>query len=409
MWAAVGPLSASLGLVSNAKRAVDVFKEMTHVPDEGVLLWRLLDATSAPLELSTHLATRHATMPHIEAAVAITRQTIGRCEQLLQRGEEEDDSRPESGDGWAAWFSQKKGGVERRVLVPQLCQNLQMCQQALQLGLTAIQVEFGPGSVTNAPFRLLDEAVDVARALIESFEMKRCSRQLLFHAEVWELAASATRKAGADWSSHGLAQISLRLQNELLCLEVVCLDHQTEADASGHSEPEIRELSAAVNALNVRQSDQLPATEAHRMVVLDDDLVFERHTLAGIVGNEMCSGTRHASSLAYKLSGPTAGASTPRRSQATALRFVPSCGGISAEIVEVLVQLCAMKQGRLDNPQLASVFDADSGEQAVMDGLCESLRMRIGPYEEDEPVGAGSMATPRRPAAVTPRAGSLRR
>eukprot|EP01043_Picozoa_sp_COSAG02_P018448 COSAG02_NODE_861_length_16429_cov_75.930680_19_plen_90_part_00 len=63
MFAAVGPLSASLGLVSNAKKAVDVFKEMTNVPDEGILLWRLLDSTSAPLELSEQLAARQETMP----------------------------------------------------------------------------------------------------------------------------------------------------------------------------------------------------------------------------------------------------------------------------------------------------------------------------------------------------------
>ncbi len=63
MFAAIGPLSASLGLVSNAKKAVDVFKEMVNVPDEGILLWRLLDATSAPLELSEQLATRQQTMP----------------------------------------------------------------------------------------------------------------------------------------------------------------------------------------------------------------------------------------------------------------------------------------------------------------------------------------------------------
>ena len=156
--------------------------------------------------------------------MAITRRTIARCEQLLQRGEDEEDDRPESGEGWASWFSQKKGGVERRILVPQLCQNLQMCQQALQLGLTSIHVEFGPGSVTGAPFRLLPEAVDSARVLVEAFEMKRCSRQLLFNAEFWELAASATRKAGADWSNLGVAQISLRLQGDLLCLEVASLE-----------------------------------------------------------------------------------------------------------------------------------------------------------------------------------------
>ena len=337
--------------------------------------------------------------------MAITRRTVGRCEQLLQRGEEEDDDRPESGEGWASWLSQKKGGVERRVLVPQLCQNLQMCQQALQLGLTSIHVEFGPGSVTCAPFRLLPEAVDSARVLVESFEMKRCSQQLLFNAEFWELAASATRKAGADWSNLGVAQISLRLQGDLLCLEVASLEQLSkESDRDG----EVANLAAGVEALDLRQSEQQPDAEAHRMLVLDDDIVFERNTLGGIVGSEMCSGAREASSLAYKLSGSAAGAATPRRSQATALRFIPSCEGVSAEMVEALVQLCSMKQGCLDDPQLASVFDVDSGGRAAMDSLCENLRMRIGPYEQDEPVVTGGMATPGRAAAITPR-GNARR
>jgi hypothetical protein len=371
MFAAIGPLSASLGLVGNAKKAVDVFKEMANVPDEGLLLWNLLDATSAPLELSSRLAARHETLPYIESAVAITRRTIGRCEQLLQRGEEEEDDRPQSGESWAAWFAQKKGGVERRVLVPQLCQNLQMCQQALQLGLTSIQLEFGPGSA-NPPFRLLPAAVDAARTLIESFEMKRCSRKLLFCAELWELAGSATRKAGADWSAHGLAQVWLRLHAEVLCLELTHLEQDDEEGDDGEGEgggaaADVGGLAEGVGAL--RLGDQQPATasETFLTLALDDEIVFERSTLGGIVGSEMCGSAREASSLAYKLSGSSAAAAaaaaaaasggggggempaaaTPqRRGQATALRFLPTCQDrISAEIVEILIQLCAMKRG----------------------------------------------------------------
>ena len=86
-----------------------------------------------------------------------------------------------------------------------------------------------------------------------------------------------------------------------------------------------------------------------------------------------------------RLPRKAAAAATPRLTHATALRFIPSCEGISAEVVEVLVQLCAMKQGHLDDPQLASVFDINSGGQATMNDLRNNLRMRIGPYEEDEP------------------------
>lgn len=356
-----------------------------------------------PVPIGLLVKARIGRSRYIEAAVAITRRTIGRCQQLLQDGEEEDDDRPENGEGWASWFSQKKGGVERRVLVPQLCQNLQMCQQALQLGLTAIQVEFGPGAVTGAPFRLLPEAVDAARALVGKFEMKRCSRQLLFNAEFWELAASATRKAGADWSNHGVAQISLRLQDDLLCLEVVSLELSEESDGAAEGDSEVASLAAGVETMGLRQSEQQLGAEVQRVLVLDDEIAFERNTLGGIVGSEMCSSAREASSLAYKLSGSATATATPRRSQATALRFIPSCEGISAEIVEVLVQLCSMKHGRLDDPQLASVFDIDSGGRAVMDSLYESLCMRVGPYEQDEPANAGGMATPGRAAASTPR------
>lgn len=407
MLAALGPLSASLGLVSNAKKAVDVFKEMSQdVPDEGFLLWRLLDATSVPLELSTQLATRHATMPYIEAAVAITRRTIARCEQLLERGEEEADDRADGGESWASWFSQKKGGVERRVLVPQLCQNLQMCQQALQLGLSAIQVEFS-GCITCPPFRLLPEVVDTARVLIESFEMQRCSRRLLFNADIWEHAASATRKAGADWCSRGLAQVWLKLQDDMLCLEMISLEQLLEES----SEPEgsgVGALAAGVKALGLQSKQQINI-EANLMLVLNDDIVFERGTLGAIVGAEMCGDARDASSLAYKVSGSASAGggsnAVSPRSRESALRFIPACEGISAEMVEVLVQFCAMKQGSLDKPPLAAVFDAD---QVAMDGLRESLRMRTGPYEEDEPLCAGGISTPGRARTATPLANTRR-
>lgn len=119
--------------------------------------------------------------------------------------------------------------------MPQLCQNLQMCQQALQLALTAIQVEYGPGSA-NSPFRLLPAAVDAACSIIKNFEMGRCSRQLLFNCALYELAGSATRKAGSDWSSRGLGQCFLKLEGEpgaeLICLELTQLEPDDDDDDS---------------------------------------------------------------------------------------------------------------------------------------------------------------------------------
>ena len=71
----------------------------------------------------------------------MSQRTIQRCEQVLQREEEEGDERPEDAASWSTWFAVKKGGVERRVLVKTLCDNLSMCQQALQLGLMDLQRE----------------------------------------------------------------------------------------------------------------------------------------------------------------------------------------------------------------------------------------------------------------------------
>ena len=400
MLAAIGPISASLGLVSNAKKAVDAFKDLASdsLPDEGFILWRLLDSTAPALELCTKLASRHETLPYVESAVAITRRTILRCEQLLQRGEEEDDERPESAASWASWFEHKKGGVARSKLVPQLCQNLQMCQQALQLALTAIQVEYGPGSA-NPPFKLLPAAVDRARSLIESFEMGRCSRQLLFSCALYELAGSATRKAGADWSSRGIGQCFLKLEQDKLCLELTRLEPDEDAGEGG-----VDELAAGVDGLRLLPGGGGSVAggsggRPHQKLVLDDEIVFERSSLGAIIGAEMCSTTREAASLAYKLSGSICqtAAGTPRggRAMATAAQFIPAGEGISAETIEALVQLCAMKKGSLDSPQLSAVFDCST--VAAMEDLSEQLQLRTGAYAGDD----GPPATPL--AATTPR------
>jgi hypothetical protein len=59
---------------------------------------------------------RHATLPMVDSAVELCRYTYGKCEELLQRDEDE-DARPEDASSWRAWFEHKKNGVSRYVPV----------------------------------------------------------------------------------------------------------------------------------------------------------------------------------------------------------------------------------------------------------------------------------------------------
>lgn len=128
------------------------------------------------------------------------------------------------------------------------------------------------------------------------------------------------------------------------------------------------------------------AGRSYQMLRLDEEIVFERSSLGAIVGPEMCSTTREAASLAYRIAGSTVTpGETPRGytgkphhtltsrpplmkcrvvvaggGMATAALFIPAGGGISAETVELLAQLCAMKKGSLDKPLLSAVFDGET-------------------------------------------------
>ena len=366
-------LGATLGLANNAKRAVDILKELGNVPEEGYLLWRLLDATSPALELAVELACRHETLRYVESAVAMTQRTIQRCEQVLQREEEEGDERPEDAASWSTWFAVKKGGVERRVLVKTLCENLSMCQQALQLGLMAVQVEFGPCR-TQAPFQLLPDVVEAAKTMLESFEMGRCDHQLLCVAQLWELAASSTRQAGADWSERGLFQCSLHLDAGRLTLQLVGLDE-------GPEEEGVEAVSDGLQGLSVHASGSAGLPD-RQLLALDEGSCFERSTLGAIVGEECLSSRRDSAALAYKVSGGAADASATPRSRAlsTALRFLPAGSGVSAEVCETVVAFCRMKGGSLDSPHLSAVFD---GGEATTAELLRQLRAGTGEYEAD--------------------------
>jgi hypothetical protein len=57
---------------------------------------------------------RHVTLPIVDSAVELCRYTYGKCEELLQRDEDE-DARPEDASSWRAWFEHKKNGVSRCV------------------------------------------------------------------------------------------------------------------------------------------------------------------------------------------------------------------------------------------------------------------------------------------------------
>ena len=79
MLAAIGPISASLGLVSNIKKASDVFATMASesLPDEGfIILWRMLDSTGPALELCTKLASRHGKATHCVFATSPRKQVL---------------------------------------------------------------------------------------------------------------------------------------------------------------------------------------------------------------------------------------------------------------------------------------------------------------------------------------------
>ena len=53
-----GPL---LNFAISTKKATDVLAEMKELPGEGYVLWKMMQCTSAPLNICTELAARHET------------------------------------------------------------------------------------------------------------------------------------------------------------------------------------------------------------------------------------------------------------------------------------------------------------------------------------------------------------
>jgi hypothetical protein len=451
-FAAVGAASSLIGFALNTKRAADTLREMAQHPgaSDGYVLWQLIESTAAPLELATELAARHRTAPLVGAAVALTRHTLGECERLFEEERAEDGgggggsdgveeghgTQSDSDESWMAWLAQKKDGVERRDLVKELCRRLGMGQQALQLGLQAVALRYPRAGLAGShqqPFSYLPAAVETARVVIEEFECGRTRCRRLFLAQHWVFASSATRHDSREWRDQGIVDVSLVLTAEdrlaLKLTETAAADDDDDDDTDravgsggGHRSRRTGavDMAARMAALSVHGTDAPPedgpSHDPQQLlrgqrggveVVLggeDATTSCRRGPIAGFIGEESCpdesgSGGAGGGALAYQL----VSASAP-----FCLRFIPASkpSGVSAEVFEVLVCLCARKAGALE-PALAVVFDqAAENQSEASPSLLQELE-QIGPYEA--PARPSVPASPLRPLAreggfVTPTA-----
>ena len=169
-WGTVGKALSNgkkaYGFFQDCKRANDV-----DIPENGHMLWMMLDAMQEPLRLCVDFAKRFDTMPLVEHAVTLAQSVMSDCESTLQQRDDGDDDDDEDDvkrcTKWTEWWraTDKKGDLER------LLARLSRAQQTLQLALAAVAAARGMSRIQR--FYYIPAASASAELLLQQFEFNR--------------------------------------------------------------------------------------------------------------------------------------------------------------------------------------------------------------------------------------------
>jgi len=229
-WKYRNHIKDGLGLVSNGKKVSECFRELQDIPEQAQLLLMVVEATSEPLRLCVDLAKRFDTMPLVEHAVVLARHVMAECERLLARNAGDEHDVSDTKEGWTAWWSERVGTLSEKGNVQACLAKLSMCQQALQLALSAVAATAPQRAPAGLPFRFILPASNAAKHVVEQFEMGRVRQ----HSE--DNPACTCKHDGGDDQNQYVANADCPVRDGWL-LAVGCVFEFSPSPVKGRASP----------------------------------------------------------------------------------------------------------------------------------------------------------------------------
>eukprot|EP01065_Artemidia_motanka_P051624 TRINITY_DN9132_c1_g1_i2.p1 TRINITY_DN9132_c1_g1~~TRINITY_DN9132_c1_g1_i2.p1 ORF type:complete len:361 (+),score=111.62 TRINITY_DN9132_c1_g1_i2:71-1084(+) len=176
------PLMLGVSAVQNAGKVVGFLQGLQKVQKtiadpsvvELVSLWRSLETVNASLEMAVHLHARCLTHRLVDAAITQTRAVVSEVEDVLCRGMDADDDRPDSDESWRRWLSTRKQTAQLNQKIPQVQSRLDSAAHMLTLALTTVSACVQEeGRMPGAPLRFVRAAFDHAYSLFTTVKIGR--------------------------------------------------------------------------------------------------------------------------------------------------------------------------------------------------------------------------------------------
>ena len=325
---ALAAAGTAFSLVSNAKRAVDLLKQVHGAPDEARFLRRLVDGMVPVLAVAREIGSRECAIGVVGPALDLWAEVLGDCARALERirddgGDGDGDDGSGSGGGTistSAWMSQRDA-------ITALSDRVAKSQGVLHLCLSALAFK-APGFHVKAPFRFIPSVVMRAHDLLLEFEFGRRSRdeplRLCFGSLARRTRGSSVRRSGPETTWEHLAH----------GVEVtLAIDDRTQACLLSLTKPVRR--SGAKHASASRSSPESDSEsdgeDKSLQVRVDMATTFRRLAVD--------AGGQGRGADAFMATGDAPSYQIDR----LLLSNVERIGDTSLELFEALVHLCRMK------------------------------------------------------------------
>ena len=188
---ALAVAGTAFSLVSNAKKAVDILRDVSEAGSEAKFLSKLVSASLPAIAVAKALANRQDAIEVLGPALDLFSETLAECDHVLDRYSDEDEdeanaqiggraagSGSASSEKWNKWFRKKKDGVSKRDLLVSICTRIQSAHQLLQLCLSTLNFK-SPGFSLEKPFVFQPLVISKAHDFILEYEYGRVSQQTI--------------------------------------------------------------------------------------------------------------------------------------------------------------------------------------------------------------------------------------
>ena len=354
--AALAVAGTAFSLVSNAKKAVDILRDVSvKAPAEARFLAKLVQASLSSIAVAKALANREEAIDILAPALDLISETLANCEDVLEDGEMDATSQASS------WFLKKTDGISKKDIVSEFCRQIQAGQQLLQLCLCSLQAKC-PGFNLEKPFVFDPLVVSKAHDWLLEFEYGRVKHSAICFGMLGKRnrASSIQQGSSSVWQHLHYSRVHLVIEDGKKCKLVF---HKLLEDKKAKGGLDTNESQEGDNSEeNSEDEDGQGSSQSVDEVVVDRGTRCFRYTKREMKGLEVLF-LEDKFDIVYQIDNY--------------LLHFERCAMVSAELFEAILSMCKLKDAKY---YLSQVIQIDKPPDLVK--MKQELA-EIGPYWED--------------------------